>query len=243
MVEFRCIRRVSQEGSMIRRLASLPWLRPGTVRQLPRYYQGAMTSCRPSRRTSLPSFGGTSAPTRPLRSPADECTAEAWSWSPGVSGRALVAETAGSRKFLGHPDCPFAHVQSTPAGLRSPDHGGGAAWPLGSQKQRLPRKVFRRSIAWPSDWLSTLRRAGYPHPTQDSLPAAGQALPDGLSTRRVPLKGFRALLHLIPLSQASCRNQIDRRPFFELLATSIESPLFGVRGCTRLVNNVHARQS
>ena len=44
---------------MIRRLASLPWLRPRTVRQLRRYYQGAMTSCRPSRRTSLPSFGGT----------------------------------------------------------------------------------------------------------------------------------------------------------------------------------------
>jgi len=46
---------------MIRRLASLPWLRPGTVRQLRRYYQGAMTSCHPSRRTSLPSFGGTSS--------------------------------------------------------------------------------------------------------------------------------------------------------------------------------------
>jgi len=46
---------------MIRRLASLPWLRLGTVRQLRRYYQGAMTSCRPSRRTSLPSFGGTSS--------------------------------------------------------------------------------------------------------------------------------------------------------------------------------------
>jgi hypothetical protein len=26
-------------------------------------------------------------------------------------------ETAGSRKFLGNLDCPFAHVQSTPAGL------------------------------------------------------------------------------------------------------------------------------
>jgi hypothetical protein len=64
---------------MIRRLASLPWLRPGTVRQLRRYYQGAMTSCRPSRRTSLPSFGGTSAFTRSFRSPADECAAEAWS--------------------------------------------------------------------------------------------------------------------------------------------------------------------
>src|SRR5262249_32007429 len=32
---------------------------------------------------------------------------------------------------------------------------------------------------------------GYPRPAPDSLPAAGQALPDGLSTRRVPLKGFR----------------------------------------------------
>jgi hypothetical protein len=84
MVEFRCIRRVSQEGSMIRRLASLPWLRPGAVRQLRRYYQGAMTSCRPSRRTSLPSLGGTSAFTRSFRSPADECTAEARSWSPGA---------------------------------------------------------------------------------------------------------------------------------------------------------------
>ena len=176
---------------MIRRLASLPWLRSGTVRQFHRYYQGAMTSCRPSRRTSLPSFGGTSASTRSLRSPADECAAGAWSWSPGVSGREFAEETAGSRKFLGNPDCPFAHVQSTPAGLRSPDHCGGAAWPPVPQKRGLPRKVFRRSIAWLSDWLSTLRRAGYPRPTQDSLPAAGQALPGGLSTRRVPLKGFR----------------------------------------------------
>ncbi len=32
---------------------------------------------------------------------------------------------------------------------------------------------------------------------------AGQALPDGLSTRRIPMKGFRfASLHFIPLSQA-----------------------------------------
>src|SRR5262249_3731784 len=142
-------------------------------------------------RTSLPSLGGTPASTRSLRSPADECTAEARSWSPGVSGRDFAEETTGSRKFLGNPDCPFAHVQSTPAGLRSPDHYGGAASPLGSQEQRLPRKVFRRSIAWLSDWRSTLRGAGYPRPAQDSLPAAGQALPGGHFTRRVPLKGFR----------------------------------------------------
>ena len=42
-----------------------------------------------------------------------------------------------------------------------------------------------------------------PHPTQDSLPAAGQALPDGLSTRRVSAERFQSCLgHLILLSQA-----------------------------------------
>ena len=188
---------------MIRRLASLHWLRPGAVRQLRRYYQDAMTSCRPSRRTSLPSLGGTSVALVAVRSSADECAAEAWSWSPGISGRDIAEETTGSPKFLGNPHCPFAHVQSTPAGLLAPDHYGAAAWPLVCEQQRLPRKVFRRSIAWLSDSLSTLRRAGYPATTQDSLPAAGQALPDGLSTRRVPTKGFRAAsLHLILLSQA-----------------------------------------
>jgi hypothetical protein len=93
---------------MIRRLASLPGLRSGTVRPLRRYYQGAMTSCRPSRRTSLPSLGGTSAFTRSVRSPADEWAAEAWSWSPGSSGRDFAEETTGSPKFLGNLDCPFA---------------------------------------------------------------------------------------------------------------------------------------
>lgn len=44
---------------MIRHLVSLHWLQLRVVRQLCRYYQDAMTSCRPSRRTSLPSFGGT----------------------------------------------------------------------------------------------------------------------------------------------------------------------------------------
>jgi hypothetical protein len=62
---------------------------PGRVPLLQRYYQSATTSCRPSRRTSLPSLGGTSASTRSVRSPADECAAGAWSWSPGSSGRDL----------------------------------------------------------------------------------------------------------------------------------------------------------
>src|SRR5262249_58223133 len=85
------------------------------------------------------------------------------------------------------------HVQSTPAGLRAPDQYGVAARPLVSEQQGLPGAVFGRSIAWLSGSLSTLRSAGYPRPTQDSLPAVGQTLLDGLVTRRVPMRGFRVL--------------------------------------------------
>src|SRR6516225_44595 len=91
----------------------------------------------------------------------------------------------------GEPQVSVRHVQSTPAGLLAPDQYSAAARPLVSEQQRLPRKVFRRSIAWLSDSLSTLRSAGCPRPTQDSLPAVGQTLLDGLSTRRVPMRGFR----------------------------------------------------
>jgi len=84
----------------------------------------------------------------------------------------------------------------TPAGLLAPDHYGAAAWPLDPQVQRLPRKVFRRPIAWLSDSLSTPRRADYSDPTQDSLPVVGQALPDGLSTQKIPMRGFKIVSFL-----------------------------------------------
>jgi hypothetical protein len=89
----------------------------------------------------------------------------------------------------------------------TPDHHGATARPPLRGTQGLPQLVFRRSIAWLSDWLSTLRSVDYSIPTQDSLPAAGQALPDGLLTRKIPLKGFKvASLHLFLLSQASWHN-------------------------------------
>jgi len=54
-------------------------------------------------------------------------------------------------------------------------------------------------------------QCGLPRPTQNSLPAAGQALPGGLSTHKVPMKGFRsASLHLFLPSQVSWRNGGDR---------------------------------
>ena len=76
------------------------------------------------------------------------------------------------------------------------DHCDTAAWPLVCEKQRLPRQVFRSSIAWLSEWLSTLRSAGYPNPTQDSLPVAGQALLDGIRTRKVPMIGFKVVRYI-----------------------------------------------
>ncbi len=164
----------------------------GPVPRLRRYYEGATTSNRPSRRTPFPSFGGTSvslvtfAPRRTSAPPR-----------PGVGHPVSPAGNSprseqGSPKFLGNPNCPFAHVpiRRRRDCLHQTAHSA-AAWPLVEQRQRLPRKVFRRSIAWLSNSLSTLRRTGYPATTQDSLPAAGQALPDGLSTRKVPTKGFR----------------------------------------------------
>jgi hypothetical protein len=93
---------------MIRRLASLPWLRPGTVRQLRRYYQGAMTSCRPSRRTSLPSFGGTSVVHSFFSLLGGRVHRRGLELVTRYSGRDFAEETTGSPKFLENPECPFA---------------------------------------------------------------------------------------------------------------------------------------
>jgi hypothetical protein len=92
---------------------------------------------------------------------------------------------------------------------------GVAARPLVCTKQRLPRKVFRSSIAWLSDSLSTLRSAGYPHTTPDSLPAASQALLDGISTRKVPLKGFKGVDYISSPFPKLCLAQMHRPPAAE----------------------------
>lgn len=117
---------------------------------------------------------------------------QAWGWSPGIPLRAILPRRRQDLPSSWGISIVRLHVfLPTPAGLLAPDHYGAAAWPLDPQVQRLPRKVFRRPIAWLSDWLSTPRRADYSDPTQDSLPVAGQALPDGLSTHKIPMRGFK----------------------------------------------------
>jgi len=60
----------------------------------------------------------------------------------------------------------------------------------GIRTARAPTKGLSALNSMAFGLAVTLRSAGHPRPTQDSLPAAGQALPDGLSTRRVPMSGF-----------------------------------------------------
>jgi hypothetical protein len=200
-----------KNGSMNRRLASLHWLQLGAVRQLRQYYQDAMTPCSHSaalrflrlavpqrslvafalRRTSAPPKPGVGNPVSP-------------------AGSSLRSEQ-GSPKFLGNHDCPFAMFRSDAGRTAYTRPYGAAAWPLVIERQRLPRKVFRRSIALLSNSLSTLRSADYSNATQDSLPVAGQALLDGLFTRKVPMKGFKVVNYILfPFPRLSWRNRCDR---------------------------------
>jgi hypothetical protein len=114
----------------------------------------------------------------------------------------------------GEPQVSVRHVQSTPAGLLAPDDNGAAARPLVSEKQWLPRKVFRRSIARLSDSLSTLRSTGYPLPTQDSLLPARRDWSDS-SGRAFHLQGsderFSSAVYISSSSpKLAWRNRTDR---------------------------------
>jgi len=109
-----------------------------------------------------------------------------------VSPSGFTMETSGSLRFPGNPvdHCPCS---STPAGsgrLSGPWVSCLTRPPLMS-RTKAPRVFsFRGSITRPLTWLSTLRRVGRPTATQDSLLAAGPALPGGIRTRRVSMKGF-----------------------------------------------------
>src|SRR5262249_47518943 len=75
---------------------------------------------------------------------------------------------------------------------------------LGHRTAKAPAKGLSTLNSMAFGLAVSASQRGLPRATPDSLPAAGQALPGGLSTRKVPLKGFRSVvLHLIPPSQAS----------------------------------------
>ena len=54
-----------------------------------------------------------------------------------------------------------------------------------------------------------------PDTTQDSLPVAGQALLDGIPTRKVPMKGFKFVVYIsFPFPKLSWRNRCNLGEFF-----------------------------
>ena len=162
-----------------------------------------MTSCRPSRRASFPSLGDTTRSGSCFARTRPSATAGG---SPGVGHPVSPAGmwVSGDDRISyvpGEPHCALA-LLSDPGRTDASGHCDASARPPLCPRRRLPHSYFRGSITRLRHWLSTLRRPGCPDTTQDSLPAAGQALPDGLgypqgSNRKVS----RCILHLILLSQ------------------------------------------
>jgi len=152
----------------------------------------------PSRFTSFPSIRDTRCSTRPhFRSRCQRVHSLHRARSlltrllrPGI----MRVETSGSPKFPWNLICPFAHVHTTPAGRVSLTICDTHVLPPLIQLRRLRRQYCRGSITWLPDSLSTLRDAGHPYTTQDSLQAASQALPDGILTRRGSAERFQSQL-------------------------------------------------
>jgi len=91
--------------------------------------------------------------------------------------RTLHVETTGHPRFPGNPDLHLLMVFDPGRTTAADQNAAVTRLPL-KRKRKLQREIlFRGSIAWLLDSLSTLRGGGYPNTTQDSLPAAGQALP------------------------------------------------------------------
>ena len=124
---------------MNRHLAFLRWLQPGAVRQLRRYYQDAMTSCRhPAAlrflRLAVPRLhslfllpGG--------RVPRQGLELVTRYLPPGI-------HRGNDRDLPSSWGTPMIrlHMFSSDAGrTAAPDHYSAAAWPLNALVQRLPR--------------------------------------------------------------------------------------------------------
>ena len=82
-------------------------------------------------------------------------------------------------------------VRSHPTTLSAPTRP-----PLKRKRRLLQLDSFRGSITRLQHSLSTLRREGRPSTTQDSFPAAGQALPDGLGYPQGSCERFRGVSYI-----------------------------------------------
>jgi hypothetical protein len=194
-IEFRCTRHVSLQRSMTWHLLPSPgsgWLPfpgfRGTMRRsdalplLPPHFVSFAWRYHPLRLCSSLSW------TR--RRPG------AWSFRSGNSAARWSSgvETTGTPRFLGNPNVPMP-CSVTPAGPTSPGPCGESAWPPFTARRRLPHRgnFGARSHGLGTGCLRFARwvsRSG--RKTRFWLLA--KLYQAGLSTRRVPTKGFRDVL-------------------------------------------------
>jgi hypothetical protein len=132
-----------------------------------------------------------------------------------VSPAGNSEEATGSPKFLGNLHCPFARVL-TDAGRTAHTRrlrcSSVAPGPPGAKAPTIGLSTPNSTAFGLAVYASQGRLL---RPTQDSLPVAGQALPDGLSTHKIPMRGFKIVsLHLYPpLPSFAWRNGGDRCGF------------------------------
>ena len=141
---------------------------------------------------------------------------QAWSWSPGISRRAVPRRRQDLPSSWGTP-IPVCTCSWTPAGRSVPNLGRDDRVALGQRTAKAPttRGLSRldsmafRSAAYASQWR-------LPVPTQGSLPGAGQALLDGLSPARF-------------LQKVSDSRHVRHPPFPSFLAQSPFPPVLLIR--------------
>ncbi len=122
------------------------------------------------------------------------------SQSAPVAPAALMGGDHGASHVPAEPQlhlCPALRPRRDrgPQAHTMPRHGPRSKHDGGSHEYH-----FRGSITRLQCSLSTLRSAGCPDTTQDSLPAAGQLYRADATARRVPTEGFRSVLRYISSS-------------------------------------------
>jgi len=161
-----------------------------------------MTSCRPSRRASFPSLGGTTQALVFRPHAAERCRGRvSWSWSPGISGREVSQwKRQDLLRSWGTP-IVLLPCSPTPAG---PTHQAI------TMRRHGPRYVHGegsriRTFEAQSHGFGTgcLRFAGRvaPTPRKTRFRLLARLFRTGLVTRRVPSKGFTMYPTSILLSQ------------------------------------------
>jgi len=175
--------------------------------------RGVPTPCRPSRRTSLPSLGGTAlCARRSLPSPAERGRRRPGDLCQPASPRSGSACGGGrASQVPGEPHCVHA-LLSDPGGTSTPGHLGASVLPSAIVTTSAPTiRMFRGSITRPAHSLSTLRHHGRPWPRKTRFRLLAKLCRAGLVTRWVPVQGFRVLPSHPPCPGFAWRTTIDPR--------------------------------